>query len=501
MIRVLYILLFFQFCVCTIKSQNIRLIQDLNPGFQDGYFDDALRIGDEVYFNSFISGFQEIYRLNSDLEIEKVLGFPEIWLASNLSYSDNSIYFYGEDSENGKGIFSTGLASSTAEFLSVVDNDVDQQFSLSNGVVYVTEDFQSLDKTIYYFEKDKAPVVIATGLNLGSWDVEVSEIAGFIIITPFNDEDYNGGIIVFNKDSGQMDDSLFDNLCDDPRFAYGFESVLIYSCNNEYFAFDLLSEQIVALPISGSQSLKANRADINYTENKDFIFLYPQWDRSFLALRKSDLNVEELSQYVNSFVDMYDDSGLIYFAEDNFLANKLYQSNGSLDSKIEILTNEEEFIKVKNGASLMDKTHLLVSYNEFVDINETITVLNENNELINIEEIKEVVGKPVFETLGSAIIFTSDDSDVGTEFFALQYPLSNNEIKYEQKELFYPTLSFDGVLQTKSHRKVNIEVWNENGQKIGSYSDGRNVTLPYSGVFYIIEKNLEAINIQKVVRI
>jgi len=482
--------------LCTLylgKAQNFQLIEDLNPGPGSGYMNDGtLHLG-EIYFTGSVSH-DELYKVMENLKIVKVLGYPENYSALNLTFVDNSVYFSGFSPDFQHGLLRYNLVQDTTEFIQPLYGFIAQKFSMKEGVLYVEEEVNNtMKKTIHYFEEDKEPSIIISNINLGPWGFHITEIENYIIISPSNDEFYDGGVIVYNKDSGQLDNTFFDNICSEPRYAYGFEGILIYSCDDTYFAYDVTSQESVDLDIQGDTAFD------KYLENEEFVLLYDQWEE-LVAIRKSTLQSEELSNSVTSLVDLFDESGYMYFTEGNSsIGDRLFKCNGSLASKQEIQYMNGA-LRVKSGAVLMNRTHLVVSKNENSGfINGFISVVEED-ELVIIRDISQESPNNVFETLGSAIVFTSNDLGVGVEFFSLQYPLSNEEL-IQQKEIFYPSVTYDGVLQSSSNENFKVDLLDASGRLVKKYNRSDEVILPSAGVYYILGSSGEKKIVQKVIRI
>jgi hypothetical protein len=473
------------------KSQNFELIEGHTPV---PYINDGtLHLG-EIYFTAPIDD-HELYKVTEDLNIVKVPELVENHYAKNLTFVGNSVYFVGFSTDWQRGILRYDVVADSVEFLQqIYGGFIDQKFSMKEGAIYVDEEGNNTNnKTIYYFEEGKEPSIIISDINLGDSDFHITEIANYIIISPVNDEFYDDGVILYNKDTQQLDNTFFVNICSEARYAYGFESILIYSCEDTYFAYDLASQESVALNIQGDNGID------NYLENEKFIFLYNQLE-DLVAIRKNTLQIEELSNSVTSVVDLSDESGFIYFTEGNStIGDILFKCNGSLESKQEIKYLDGA-LRVKSGAVLMGRTHLVASQSENSGfINGFIGVIEED-ELVPIRSISQ--GSPVnlFETLGSAIVFTTSNFSFGTDFYSLKYPLAN-EVPIDHKEKFYPTVTYDGVLKPFSNENFKFDLLDASGRLIKKYDRSEEVILPRSGMYYISRKIGKKRIVQRVIRI
>ncbi|MFT6334159.1 MAG: hypothetical protein ACJATI_000891 [Halioglobus sp.] len=483
-------------------GQSIDLIKDLNPGFSGGYFGDATLADDKLYFIGDDS-FREIYFVNSELEIKKALGSPTVRIARDLAATNNNLYIHDLDGGSNAEIIRYNLTSQANQSILVVNDKIEQKQALSEGVIFVEENENTKDKKVYYIEDGASPEVVIEEINLGQWDLEITESGDYVIFSPMNYSDYDGGVVVYNKLTKQLDSTLFNGLCDNMRYAYGFDNFLIYSCDNNYFIRDLISEENIDLPFTSWESIREKKITDNYIVNSEYIILMPQQNDDLITINKNNLSINVLSEDFKSVIDLHDESGLIYFTEDDYFgSSKLYKSDGTTNLKEE-LNFSDESIRLKNGAMLNGKAHFVVSYSAGNGFDSDYISILEENDLVLFREVSQGAERPtVFETFGSVILFTSEEPGVGLEFHTLKYPVATSNTILKD-DMFFPSITIDGLIRTNLDSDFRFDLIGMTGVLLRNNISDSEISLPYTGTFFINAKNTKNGEkfVQKVIRI
>ena len=482
-------------------AQTIEIIQDLSPGPLNGYFSGAQVVGGEIYFISSHQNFG-IHAITENLEMKKIIDYPEVLSVHDLTHTDEAIYFQGYYGGIGEGIIRVDINTNSSDFLMSIEDRIVQQFSLDGGVIYVEEQgFYDVLTKIHYFQEGHDPVTIVSDMDQQYTRVMVTELENYILIAPqYNDENV-GKTIVFDKLSRQVDQTLIENLCTDSRYAYGFDNLLIYSCEGSYFVYETLTESMVELDLNGNQSINNDNFDTNFFNNEDYLLINAQFENNLISIRKSDLHFEELSPRITSLVDLYDKNGLIFFTEgDEFGKNKLIQSEGTFASQSEI-NYEGVSIRLNLGEVLMDKIHFVAAFDENTGFNkEIICILNGNN-ITEFREITQQYSIPVFHRIGSSIVFDSDEPETGKEFFALSYPVFTSD-QWVGEPVFYPSITMDGIITSSYDEFHNLEVYNAQGQLVDFYQAGFEFHIEVSGIYFIKGRLIDGRTfVQKIIKI
>jgi len=227
----------------TAYAQNVEIVKDLRPGPLTGFLQSFSSYNGELFFTGTDEGpaFNEVFSVNEDLTITKRLSANTIRGASIIESTEDYLYIYNREGTQDRELYRSTGSNNSLNLIVEFDNDINQSTSLSNGVVFIEED-QERNKKVHYISDDaSSSAVIIEEINLGQYDLEITETESHIVLSPFDYDDYEGGVIAFDKASSTLDSNYLNNLCLDIKYAYGFGSQLLYSCGDEYFIYDFPS--------------------------------------------------------------------------------------------------------------------------------------------------------------------------------------------------------------------------------------------------------------------
>ncbi|MFT6334164.1 MAG: hypothetical protein ACJATI_000896 [Halioglobus sp.] len=470
-------------------SQEINIVKDLDPGFGTGFLNTSCNFSGDLYFAGVDDGpaYVEVFSLDEDLEITKKVGSPLVRGAEDVFCTDNFVYIYNREAPSVRDLYRSAGGNNDAELIVSLESSIVQSFGFNDGVVIVTEDNQE-NKTVYYISDDSDDVItVLEDVNLGQYDFDVTNHGEYVILSPLDDGDYEGGVTFFNTTTKQVQNDFLISQCEDIRYAYGFRDHIVYSCTGDYYVTNVLTGDVAILDIDGRDALRPGIKSEVIFESDTHVFIRPQeGDGDFIAIDKNDLSTNILSDKSSSVVNLIAENGQIYFTEKgSFTDTQLFQLDAALDQeKIEIKYTESAF-SLLNGAVLNNDVHFIISHSG--NFTEHLCSINTNDELINFTELKYSPYNSVLEVVGDNLIFIHNENNLGIELYSLSYLGSSVEDNHVQDLSVYPNPS-SGVLNLGVDKSevVNIEVINITGQRAEFTLDGNILSISRPG-FYTVQ--------------
>jgi hypothetical protein len=469
-------------------AQQINIIKDLRPGTGSGVLDASCTYNGEFYFagNEASSAFIEMFSVDEELNITKAIGAPNVRGVEALYPTNNYIYIYTRELGNIRELYRSASGTGNEELLLELESSFVQGFSFKDGFVFVTEDNQE-NKTVYYISDDSDDVItVLEDVNLGQYDFDVTNHGEYVILSPLDDGDYEGGVTFFNTTTKQVQNDFLISQCEDIRYAYGFGDHIVYSCTGDYYVTNVLTGDVAILNIDGRDALRPGAKDEVIFESETNIYIRPQeGDGDFFAIDKIDLSANLLSTKSSSIVDLLAENGMIYYTEKiSSSKSRLYQFDELLSDKIEILYEEDLFI-LNKGVVLNNTVHFIARH--FSNFTSHLVSLNTNDELEALMQIKNIPYDNVLTVLGNNIVFIHLTTSLGMELYSLSYVGSSVEDNHVQDLSVYPNPSSGVVnLGIDKSEVVNIEVINITGQRAEFTLDGNILSIKQPG-FYTVQ--------------
>ncbi|MFT6333290.1 MAG: hypothetical protein ACJATI_000017 [Halioglobus sp.] len=465
-------------------AQQINNIKDLRPVSGSGVRNVSCNFSNDFYFagNESQSAFLEVFSTNENLEMSKRIGAPNVRGVEGLYSTDNYLYIYTREQGNIMDLYRSEAGNNDDELIVSLENSIVQSFVFNSGLVFITEDNQE-NKNVFYISDDSDEVIsVLENVNLGQYDFDVTNHGEYIILSPLDDRDYEEGITFFNTIIKQVQNDLLISQCNDVRYAYGFGEHIVYSCMGDYYVTNVATGDVALLDIDGRDALRQLISNNLFFDTKNHILIEPQeGDDIFYSISKDDLGVEILCDKTRSKVNLYDQNGLIYFNEkDESGVRHLFQNDGTLASKKEIVYEEENFF-IRKGAVLNGIPHFIVKQgSSFSD--EYIVSIDPSDELKAIAQINTSVNDPVLEVLGDHIVFINEANNLGVELYSLSYVGSSVEDNNIQDLSVYPNPS-SGILNLGIDESeiVTIDVLNTTGQRAEFTLDGNVLSITQAG--------------------
>ncbi len=421
--------------------QSIEIISDLRPGNDSGYLDASCIQDGELHFIGEDGGpsFHEVFSLDTEGGIQKIAMSPDVRGAEIIHCTNQRTYIYNREAPFIRDLYR--YSSNSLTKVHSFDNDIVQSFEFDNGVVFIEED-SDMNKTVSYFSDDSNQrFVIAENINLGQHDFDVTSTNNFVLLSPLDDEYFDEGVIIYNSSSKQIDTDLLGDECEVVRYAYGFDDHVVYSCDGNYFIKNHIANQAVMLEIDGDDPLRVIETNVVFLETDNHIFIEPQLgDDEFFAISKQDLSIELLSDHVGGKVSLYEENGLIYFMEIDAAGKfHLFESDGSIESRKEIVYGEEKF-SIRRGAILDGRVHFIISQGTGFQ-NDFLVRINENNELEVLHQLFYSSYSPLLERIGNKLVFPHNENGSGIELYSLSYIDTSTDDHNHEKINLYPNPS------------------------------------------------------------
>ena len=487
-----------QSCLIIGLSQTIDLVQDLNPGPNSGYLEVACIQNDELHFigRDEVPKYNEVFSLNSEGIIQKIAMSPDVDGAQIVLCTNQYTYIYN------RGALSRDLyrhSSNSLKKIHSFNNNIEKSYEFENGVVFVEEDIDK-NKTILYFDDNSDQAfTLLENVNLGFSDFDITQSNEYIILSPLNDTNYDGGVTIYNTISKQIDTTLLGNECEFVRYAIGFENHIVYSCEGEYFARNIITNQAVTLEINGVFPIRSFTFLKLYLETADYIFLAPQHEGDkFFSISKEDLSIALLSEDVGGGLDLFEKNDLVYFIESNSIVYHLFQTSGTIESRKEIKYSKTSF-EISRGAYLNGKLHFIINNYDPGSHENVLARLNEDDEIEIIKQLFYESFNPLLERIGDKLIFGDNENDTGVELYALSYTDTNvSNINHSKIDL-YPNPSNGYVSIPKLDSEIqDIIVVSTLGQcipfeKIGNTDSYQELRINGEGLFQIIFKTSKSV--------
>ncbi|MFT4536186.1 MAG: hypothetical protein ACJA1A_000234 [Saprospiraceae bacterium] len=278
--------------ITTLFALQLNIVIGLDPGFGTGFRNTSCTFSNNFYFAGVDAapGFVKVFALDEDLEIMKKVGSPFVRGAEDVFCTNNFVNIYNREASSVRDLYRSASGSNDADLIVSLENSIVQSFVFKDGVVIVTEDNQQHNDVFYISDISDEVMLVLLGVNLGQYDFDVTNHGEYIVLSPLDDGEYEGGVTFFNTTTKQVQNNLLSSQCDGIRYAYGFGNHIVYSCTGDYYITNVLTGNVAILDIDGRDELRPGVKDEIIFESDMHIFVRPQdGDGDFLQLTKMTL--------------------------------------------------------------------------------------------------------------------------------------------------------------------------------------------------------------------